>query len=101
MKPTWTVRNTYLYLVCLITLVIVIVGAVGTVRGLVSLAYPEPVSVVTSMEAEKGMLEADVLVQQRWSQRYAVLDLVNNAALLLIAAPLYLSHWRKIEHGSV
>ena len=36
-KPNWTVRNTYLYLVCLITLVIVIVGAVGTVRGLVTL----------------------------------------------------------------
>jgi hypothetical protein len=99
MKQTWTVRNTYLYLVCLISLVIVIVAAVGTVRGLVSLAYPEPVSVVTSIEADKGLHEADVLVQQRWSQRYAVLDLVYNAALLAIAAPLYVSHWRKIEHG--
>lgn len=97
MKPNWTVRNTYLYLVCLITLVIVIVGAVGTVRGLVTLLYPEPVRVISQLEAEKGVLEADVAAQQAWSLRYAVLELVRNAALLAIAAPLYVVHWRMIE----
>lgn len=100
MKPNWTIRNTYLYLVCLITLVIAIVGAVGTVRGLVSLLYPEPVRVATDRDVEKGTLEADVVVQQRWSQRYAVLELVHNVALLAIAAPIYVLHWRKIEGRS-
>lgn len=98
MKPNWTVRNTYLYLVCLITLVIVIVGAVGTVRGLVTLIYPEPARVVTDLGLEKGVLEADMVAQQQWSQRYAVLELVHNVALLAIAAPVYVLHWRKIEH---
>ena len=28
----WSLRNIYLYLVCLITLIMVIVGAAGTVR---------------------------------------------------------------------
>ncbi len=98
MKPNWTVRNTYLYLVCLITLVIVIVATVGTVRGLVTLIYPEPVRVVTDLEVEKGTLEAEVAVQQRWSQRYAVLELVHNVALLAVAAPIYVLHWRRIEH---
>lgn len=99
MKQSWTIRNTYLYLVCLITLVIVIFSTVGTVRGLVSLAYPEPIQVVTSFEAEKGMMEADVMLQRRWSERYAILDLVRNVSLLAIAAPLYVGHWRKIERG--
>ncbi|MHB1318482.1 MAG: hypothetical protein ACYCYF_07695 [Anaerolineae bacterium] len=99
MKSNWTVRNTYLYLVCLITLVIVIFTTVGTVRGLVSLAYPEPVQVVTSAETEKGIMEADVMLQRRWSQRYAILDLVRNVSLLAIAAPLYVSHWRRIERA--
>ena len=97
MKQTWTVRNTYLYLVCLITLVIVIFAAVATVRGLVTLIYPEPVQVVSAVDIENGVREADVLMQQRWSIRYAVLDLVRNVALLAIAAPLYVSHWRRIE----
>ena len=99
MKPNWTVRNTYLYLVCLITLAIAIIGVVGTVRGLVSLLYPEPVRVATDVDVEKGTLEAEIVVQQRWSQRYAVLDLVHNVALLAIAAPIYVLHWRKIEHA--
>ena len=38
------------------------------------------------------------MVQQQWSQRYAVLELVHNVALLAIAAPVYVLHWRKIEH---
>ncbi|MFO7698840.1 MAG: hypothetical protein R6X16_17035 [Anaerolineae bacterium] len=99
MKQSWTIRNTYLYLVCLITLVIVIFSTVGTVRALVSLAYPEPVQVVTSLESEKGIMEADVNLQRQWSQRYAILDLVRNVSLLAIAAPLYVSHWRKIERS--
>lgn len=99
MKQSWSIRNTYLYLVCLITLVIVIFSTVGTVRGLVSLAYPEPVQVVTSAVTEKGIMEADAMLQQRWSQRYAILDLVRNVTLLAIAAPLYVGHWRKIERG--
>ncbi len=99
MKASWTPRNTYLYLVCLITLVIVVFAAVGLVRGLATLAYPEPLRVLTPSEAESGVLEADLVMQQRWMQRYAVLDLVRNAVLFLLAAPLYLMHWRRIERS--
>jgi hypothetical protein len=31
------------------------------------------------------------------TRRYAVLSLVGNAAMLFIAGPLYIYHWRKIE----
>jgi hypothetical protein len=97
MRPNWTIRNTYLYLVCLITLVMVILSAVSVVRGLVTVLYPEPVNIVTDAEIEKGIMEADMAMQQEWSRRYAVISLVGSAGMLLIAAPVYVAHWRKIE----
>jgi hypothetical protein len=100
----WSLRNIYLYLVCLITLIMVIVAAVGLVRGIVDLAYPDPYiteqpvpmdGAKPAMTEEEWQMEQDT--QARSQRRYAVLDIVGNAAMLLIAGPLYLYHWRKIE----
>jgi hypothetical protein len=41
-RDRFSLRNLYLYLVCLITLIIVIFSAVSLVRGAVELAYPDP-----------------------------------------------------------
>jgi len=104
-KDRWSLRNIYMYLVCLITLIMVIVAAVGVVRSAVELAYPDPYSYgITSPVDEKGQatmteeqLQAEQDAQARSAQRYAVLNLVGNVAMLLIAGPLYIYHWRKIE----
>jgi hypothetical protein len=105
-QDRWSLRNIYLYLVCLITLIMVIVGAVGVVRGVVELAYPDPYAGGYSerpvdVKGEPTMSEEDWERQQELarqsSQRYAILSLVGNGALLLIAGPLYVYHWRKIE----
>lgn len=107
----WSLRNIYLYLVCLITLIMVIVAAVGFVRAIVDIAYPDPgyVSYAESIpidangdplytEEEWAKLQADQkAVSAASTRRYAVLTLVGNAAMLLIAGPLYVYHWKKIE----
>lgn len=110
-KDRWSLRNIYLYLVCLITLIMVIVAAVGLVRSAVELAYPDPYSYGISKPLdEKGQAtmtdeewQAEQDAQRKSAQRYAILDLVGNGAMLLIAGPLYVYHWRKIEseHGDV
>lgn len=100
----WSLRNIYLYLVCLITLIMVIVAAVGLVRGVVSLVYPDP-GYSYDVPAEKGGtsartqadIEAERKSAQEQSRRQAVLELVGNGAMLLVAGPLYVYHWRKIE----
>jgi hypothetical protein len=100
----WSLRNIYLYVVCLITLIMVIVGAAGVVRTAVELAYPDPGAYFDPYAPVKvggEMTEADIEEQQRrWqaqSTRQGVLDLAGNIALVVIAGPLYLYHWRKIE----
>lgn len=103
-KDRWSLRNIYLYLVCLITLIMVIVATVGVVRSTVELVYPDPgyfYDVPIEKGGESGFTEEE-LAQQRemqkaQSQRYAVLNLVGNIAMLLVAGPLYIYHWKKIE----
>jgi len=102
----WSLRNIYLYLVCLITLIMVIVGAVGVVRGVVELAYPDPYAAGYS-ERPVDAKGDPTISEEEWerqqqlsresSRRYAILSLVGSGALVLIAGPLYVYHWRKIE----
>jgi hypothetical protein len=101
----WSLRNIYLYLVCLITLIMVIVAAVGLVRSAVDLAYPDPTIFIEKAPLDdtgKPIYTAEQWAAQQDSQRastrrYAILEIVGNAAMLLIAGPLYVYHWRKIE----
>ena len=106
----WTPRSIYLYLVCLITLVMIIFGTVNVVRSLVDLLYPEPVSdIVPEVRpvGESGVaappvpsveeLAVQQALQRRWTMRHAALGIVSNGVLLLIAGPLYLYHWRRIQ----
>lgn len=102
-KDRWSLRNIYLYLVCLITLIMVIVATVGLVQNTVRLVYPE-VGYFYETPVDKGgdgLTEEEIerqreLDQQRARQQ-AVYSLVGNVAMLLVAGPLYVYHWRKIE----
>ncbi len=107
-KDRWSLRNIYLYLVCLITLIMVIVSAVGLIRGTVELVYPEPGYYYEKPLDGKGESatsdeewDRQQKAQQAQSRRYAILSLVGSGAMLVIAGPLYIYHWRKIEteHG--
>ncbi|MDI6691786.1 MAG: hypothetical protein QMD76_00515 [Anaerosomatales bacterium] len=100
----WSLRNIYLYLVCLITLIMVIVGAVGVIRSGVELVYPEPTMMEPPPKTESGqpaMTEEEWQRQQeigrQQSRRWAIINLVGNLALVVIAGPIYAYHWRKIE----
>ncbi len=98
----WSLRNIYLYLVCLITLIMVIVAAVGFVRNVVEMVYPDPGYYDRPMmDGESKVSDEDIAEQrelwEKQDRRNTILGLVGNTAMLLIAGPLYLYHWRKIE----
>ncbi|MDI6713340.1 MAG: hypothetical protein QMD96_08890 [Anaerosomatales bacterium] len=101
----WSLRNIYLYLVCLITLIMVIVGAVGVIRSGVELLYPEPTATMEPLpkdDSGKPVMDEEQWKQQQAvakesSRRWAILNLVGNVALVIIAGPIYVYHWRKIE----
>lgn len=103
-RARWSLRNIYLYLVCLITLIMVIVAVVGLVRNVVELMYPDPYAYVepAPQDQQDADFDAEYYAAERErseasQRRYTVLSLVGNAAMLLVAGPLYVYHWRKIE----
>jgi hypothetical protein len=100
----WSLRNIYLYLVCLITLIMVIVAVVGAVRNVAELAYPDPgyYEEPIPLEEDGSAVDPDAAERNRQTRqeserRYAILGLVGNVAMLLVAGPIYVYHWRKIE----
>jgi Ca2+/Na+ antiporter len=98
----FNLRSLYLYLVCLITLVVSIFAAVQFVRSTVSLLYPDPGYYgyyyespdADRTEAEQARQEELARDSQR---RQSVLDMVGGATTLLIAGPLYVYHWRRVQ----
>ena len=101
-----TVRNLYLYLVCLVTLVVSLFAAVELVRSSVGLLYPEPAGwygyYAPPEDPDGEQLSEEERQRQeelaRDSQRrQAVLDVVGAGATLLIAGPLYVYHWRRVQ----
>ena len=100
----WSLRNIYLYLVCLITLIMIIFSIVNVVRSTVELIYPDPgygYTVPIEKGGTSGQSQAEIdaqnTSQRKQSERQAVLGLVGGIAMLVVAGPLYVYHWRKIE----
>ena len=95
-------RNAYLYLVCLITLVVSLFAAGSLVRSAVGIFYPDP-GYYGYYEAPPGedISDEEIARQQELNeqsqQRQEVLSLVGSATTLLIAGPLYLYHWRRVQ----
>ena len=108
-ESRWSLRNIYLYLVSLITLIMVIVGAATSIRSVAELVYPDPYGggyYAEPVRPEKGGGTTDLTAEERAEQerlaraqstRQGVLSLAGNLAMVFIAGPLYLYHWRKIE----
>jgi hypothetical protein len=98
----FSLRNIYLYLVCFVTLLIVIFGAVNLVRSTVELAYPDPMYYGPVFPDREGNIDpAEQERQERAARdsqrRNAVLGLVSSGTFVLIAGPVYGYHWRRIQ----
>jgi hypothetical protein len=102
-QERFSLRNVYLYLVCLITLVVSIFAAVNLVQSTVGLLYPDPGFYGYYDPAVTGgeLSEAEVARQERAAEdsqrRQEVLGIVGSATTLLIAVPLYVYHWRRVQ----
>jgi hypothetical protein len=83
----------------------VIVGAAGTVRTVVEFIYPDPGGGMfypsktepAKLAGEIAEFEKQEALQRAQSTRQSALNLAGNLALVIIAGPLYVYHWRKIE----
>ncbi len=114
----WDVRNTYFYLVCFATLLMMIIGASQVVfRGLDLILPREPYGPTVSelemrytrpndpdakpqytREELEQMAREETERNARQQRTNALRGLLGNLALVMIAAPVYLYHWRRVRH---
>ncbi len=101
-----SLRSVYLYLICPVTLIMTIFAAVSVVRNVVELAYPDPGYYGFEPAYAPGGEPQQVDAQERErreqdaedsQQRAAVISLVGSGTMLLIAVPVYLYHWRRVQ----
>ena len=96
-----TLRNAYLYLVCLITLVVSLFAAVQLVRASVGVLYPDPGYYGFYPDPTVEVDEEEIRRQEEAAEdsmrRQEILNLVSSGTMLLIAGPLYVYHWRRVQ----
>jgi len=96
-----TLRNVYLYLICLITLVVSLFAAVQLVRSAVGIAYPDPgfygYYPEPAAQVDPDEIERQQQLAEDSQRRQEVLSVVGSATTLLIAGPLYVYHWRRVQ----
>jgi hypothetical protein len=99
MQERFSARSLYLYLVCLITLVICIFAAINVARSVTNLFYPAPTSSFGApITVNGGPGVQSAATAARDAQRHdAVLNLVTSGVTLLVAGPVYAYHWRRIQ----
>ena len=114
MPQGWQLRNIYLYLVCFVTLLIIVFGLVTFLNHAVNYFFPVSYHhYPTLMEIEEELFRnneevpsVDKLEQIR-DERVAQVEsrdntrklrtLVSSLAVWIIPIPFYLYHWRKIK----
>jgi hypothetical protein len=115
----WDIRKTYYYLVCFATLLMVLIGAVQVVHRVLDLALPReayapsridlyerfrgrmqtgPGEEVPYTRAElEQMAREEAARFQREQRRNDLRNLFGSLAMVVIAGPVYLFHWRKVR----
>ncbi|MGE5403307.1 MAG: hypothetical protein ACM3PP_00005 [Candidatus Saccharibacteria bacterium] len=106
----WTIRNIYLYLVCFVCLILLIVSLSQLSSNIVGILYPPPMMIQPPeaydpggkmAAAERQKIQAIQEKAARDSQTYNyVRESIQEGVMILLVVPLYIYHWRKIQAES-
>lgn len=117
MAGGWDIRRIYLYLVSFATLMMMVVSTVQILQGVVNVAYPNPqpgpfysevkARYSDAVKNDPKITEAEIKkqideerAQAQSNQRYYdIRSLINNVVMFVVALPVYLYHWRKIQRA--
>ena len=119
MSRDWQLKNIYLYLVCFVTLMMIIFGLISFLQNVVNYFVPvRYANYLTLMDIEQEYLnssrevppleELEAIRDSRNAQEeqlkkndriYTLRSLVGSLAVWLIPLPFYQYHWRKIRDG--
>ncbi len=118
MKLRWDIKHLYLYLVCFVMLITVIVGATTLIRSGIDLLVPLPGQYKSPARPvdpfpptyPKSTLEPEVIgrelqnqkeFNEKWQHdnnfRLAMQNVMRGLSTLIVALPAYLYHWHKVR----
>lgn len=111
MAIAWNIRNIYLYLVAFVTLMLMLFGIAQMIDGLVGVLYPPPEygppilskppqEIDVTPEEWQKRVEQERENEMKRQRYYEIKKVVRNGAMILVALPVYLYHWRKIQKES-
>ena len=115
MAKAWSIKNLYYYLVCLVTLFMFVGGAISSVNSAMQIILPDEPNIPIfytyypdyRAEFERPVFDPPLLEEleaRRAEQEnmddyyrgYSTRRLLNSMAFMIIAAPVYIYHWRRI-----
>ncbi len=118
MKPRWNIDQMYLYLVCFVTLIMMIVGITSVVRAAIQIAIPIPEAERPYYSRERlphtedrtestlpeALVEDEAARQSTFNEDVnrmqalyrSLLMLIRGFVHILVAAPVYVYHWRQV-----
>lgn len=100
------IRLVYLYLFAAVGLITVIVGTVKMVDlGLKTFVFPnvDKYEIYSTKPIDGQIVESPEVIQQRQereTKRNRERELSGSLAMLMVGLPVYLYHWKTIQHGN-
>lgn len=115
MAKAWSIKNLYYYLVCLVTLFMFVGGAISSVNSAMEIILPDEPNVPIfytyypdyRAEFERPVFDPPSLEElearraeqenmEAYYRGYSTRRLLNSMAFMIIAAPFYIYHWKRI-----
>lgn len=106
----WNLRNVYLYLVCLISIILIIIGLITFANSMVDMFittsyYPSAIEKMGTYNKDLNMTkeEYQALVEKETAQNQAnekknrAKNSIKSLSMFIVALPFYIYHWRKIQ----
>ncbi|RBY78406.1 hypothetical protein DQ239_07440 [Blastococcus sp. TF02-09] len=95
-----TPRNVYLYLVCLVALLVGLFAAVQLVQSAIGIAYPDATAdfgwtAYTPLDEASGYLSEEQTNDAQ--RRYEIKETVTACVTLLLAGGIHVLHWRRAQ----
>lgn len=106
----WSLRNAYLYLVCLISIILIIIGLITFANSIVDMFiqdsyYPTKTEKMAQYNKDMTMsiadyeaqVEKEMAQQAIYEKNRKIKNSIKSLSMFVVALPFYIYHWRKIQ----
>ncbi len=91
------IRIIYLYVICFITLLMIIAGFINTVNAVATYIFPSKYNYYyDKYDSDYGSQQ--IMIDEQNKRTRELKNIITSASILVVATPLFFYHWSKIEN---